>query len=154
MKKIKFFVNKIFKFLNGEREIDGFLRNDLYPRLSQGQIGYILTVINDEINKSTKFGLNILPEHQLKEKYTIMAIFNEWGQTLQRDGPKYSSTDYSAMIHDLINMACKILENEITYYFGSFTEDSIRNRYNCHLVVLVSRLARDFMDDKVPLKLK
>jgi len=153
MKKIKIFLNKISKlFRIKPDEIDAFLKNGLYPHLSQGQIGYILNVINKEIKKSSGFGLEILPEHQLKEKCVIMKIFNEWGQTLQIEGPEYSGLEYEQAISSLYKMAYAYMDDEVTYYFESFPENSVRNRYNCHLECLVSRLAKDFMDDRVPLR--
>lgn len=153
MEKIKIFFNKISKlFERKPDEIDAFLKNGLYPHLSQGQIGYILNVVNEEIKNSSKFGLDMLPKHQLKEKCAIMRIFNDWGQTLQAEGPKYSGQEYGEAISSLNKMASIYMDDEITYYFESFPKDSVRNRYNCHLEVLVSRLAKDFMDDRVPFR--
>lgn len=151
--RIKNFFGKILTlFKEKPSEIDAFLGNGLYKHLSQGQIGYILNVINEEVKKSSGFGLEILPRHQLKEKCAIMRIFNEWGQTLQAEGPKYSNLEYEQAISSLDKMAYAYMDDEVTYYFESFPENSVRNRYNCHLECLVSRLAKDFMDSRVPLR--
>ncbi|MDD5290235.1 MAG: hypothetical protein PHT40_03510 [Patescibacteria group bacterium] len=143
----------IQKFLDSrqrQKEAEWFWQNKNFCFLSGNQIYYILDVIQKEVAVSAKFGLIIQPEHLLKEKIIIMAVFNKNGQILNQFTEKNSYNDnlYSSTANFLVDMVCKLLSEEIGYYFDHTPPGEVKNRYNCHLSVLVAHLIRDFVDQK------
>lgn len=112
------------------------------------QIEYIINVINEELEKSRAFGLALRPKDEFKEKVVILTIFNQWGQTLNKRGPSFTSQEYEHTIRDLQEMARKLLGKELWYYFEATPLGETRTRYHCHLESVVTRLAKDFMERK------
>ena len=121
--------------------------NDFH-HLSEKQIKYVLEAINEEIEKSAKFGLKLRPEDILKEKVALLAIFDDIGQGLNKYGPAYSDGEYAETIITINRNVKKILKEELDYYFDMTPAGETPNRYNCHLESVTARLAKDFMDKK------
>lgn len=127
-------------------EHETYLNN--FHHLSEKQIEYVIEVINEEIEKSAKFGLKLLPDDILKEKIALISIFDDIGQGLNKHGPAYSDGEYAETIKIINGNMKKIMQKEIAYYFDTTPPGETRNRYNCHLESVASRLAKDFMDKK------
>lgn len=113
-------------------------------------------MINEELEVSGRFGLKLREEDEKKEKIAILTVFNQWGQTLSREGKNYPESQYAQVVSDLTDMTSKLLEEEAKYYHDYFfliEKDTgklqVKNKYNVHLRVLTIRLAKDFLDGKV-----
>ena len=139
-------LSKLEKLFSGPPEYTKFLGgfNFLFSR----QIEYIIDVINEELQKSREFGLILKPEDECKEKIVILTIFNKWGQTLNKRGPGYTNVEYEGVLRDLNAVARELLARELKHYFEATSVEETRNRYNCHLESVITRLSKDFLDRK------
>lgn len=139
-------INKILSFLSPPTPEYLDSKYNSLTALSLDQIHYILDVIDDEVKISAKFGLKIKPEHLAKEKIVIMTIFNKYGQGISKNGRGYTDQEYTQMHRYLLYLADELLSKEIEYYFYNTPKNKVKNKYNCHLNSLVSRLFRDFVN--------
>ena len=119
-----------------------------FSYLAEKQIRYIIDIINDELRESRKFSLVLRPDDELKEKTTMLFIFNRWGQTLNRRGETYTAAEYEDVVRNLRAMAVKALEKEVAYYHTATQDGETKTHYVCHLESLITRLARDFAENK------
>jgi hypothetical protein len=133
-----------------ETEIEVDILSKKYKLLSANQISHILDVIQEEVVESDKFGLIIQPEHLLNEKIILLTVFNQWGQALNKIGEKDNVflNHFERIVSYLADLIFDLLSEEVKYYFDHALPGEVKNRYNCHLSVLIPRLVRDFFNQK------
>ncbi len=109
------------------------------PAKLSGPAKKIVEIIDDEIAKSAKFGLEILEEHQLKEKYVILLAIE--GLT-NISGPSNQITFDVTMQFFSEAIRCA-LEDELEYYFKKLKKEGSMtnaNMYLCHLSSVAGRI--------------
>ncbi|MFH0891264.1 MAG: hypothetical protein V1867_00620 [Candidatus Falkowbacteria bacterium] len=129
-----------------------------YNHLSPGQIKHIIEATNKELARSREFGLVLRPEDEKKEKLALLSLFDHWERALIKMGQENSIAEQEVVLRGLIATIFKIMAPEAEYYHDYFSRQEketgklqTKNKYNCHLESVSSRLIQDFLDDKVPL---
>ncbi len=97
----------------------------------------IIEIIDDEIAKSAEFGLEILKEHQLKEKQVMFLAVRE----LKRIKELCDGLTFAAMLQLFFGVISVTLENEARYYFEKLKKEGrMANMYQCHISSVAGRI--------------
>lgn len=136
--------------------LGGTPKHHCFNKLFSEQIKKIIEIINEELEISRGFGLELKEEDEKNEKIAILTIFNLYGQSLIREGKKLSSEEHSFISHSLIDLAVNLLEKENAYYFEMFKlkeletgKIEVKNKYVCHVNSVMSRLILEFLNHDI-----
>lgn len=154
LKRIKDFLvpnePEYYQYLGGTPD------NKVFNKLFSKQIERIIKIINEEIEISRSFGLEIREEDEKKEKIVILTIFNIYGQGLIRESKRLSPQEYEFIIHSLIEIAGELLSQESEFYYDMFKQKEletgkreVKNKYACHIDSVMTRLTKEFLDNNI-----
>ncbi|OGF28206.1 hypothetical protein A2303_00290 [Candidatus Falkowbacteria bacterium RIFOXYB2_FULL_47_14] len=157
LKKLKDFISppepEYYRYLYSAPGGKGF------NRLFSGQVKHIIDVVNEELARSREFGLVLRPEDEKKEKLALLSLLDHWAQALIKMGRENSIAEQEVVLKGLIATMFKIMNDQTEYYHEYFfrleeetCKPQVKNKYNCHLESVTSRLVNDFLNGKVPLK--
>jgi hypothetical protein len=139
-----------------EKYLGGTPGKPLFNKLSSKQIEKIIEIINEELEKSREFGLEIKKEDEEKEKVALLTIFNIYGQRLMRESKKLSLREYEVVITSLTEIARKLLSKESEFYYNMFKQKEletekleVKNKYACHIESVMTRLTKEFLDNNI-----
>ncbi len=115
------------------------------PTNLSGPAKEIIAIIDDEIAKSAEFGLEILEEHQLKEKHVILLVIGG----LANIGGSNSLT-FDVAMQFFSGAILRILEDESQYYFDKLKKEGrTANMYQVHLHSVAGRVLNTIYDKKL-----
>lgn len=106
---------------------------------------YINSIIDDEVIKSQDMSLNIKKNDIEKEKLVIYNIF----KNKINDIKSANNSEYSLLVQSINKDVYKELDTECRYYFNISKDGEVRNKYNCHLSSIISRLMIDISNNKI-----
>lgn len=116
----------IKKYIQFNENLDNFKRDE-----------FISSIIDKEVNKTKKFGLEISDEDIELEKNIFIEIFENIWDKLE---DYLSNKEYS----DLRNIVNKYIQDNLKHlmrkYYDLSVEKPVKNMYNCHIDSCVSLL--------------
>ena len=121
--------------------------------LLSAQIKHIIQVINEELEISRKFGLDLSAEDEELEKILILTVFNKYGQTLIREGGVYPIPQYEQALFKLSNLVLELSKERLEYYHDYFSkkeketgEMEVKNKYTYHMRIILHSKVYGFLD--------
>lgn len=105
------------------------------------EYSFINSVIEENIEKSSNFGLILRQEDIDMEKRVIIETFSKYGLKKMLD---YTENEYNTIYRQITDEIFSRLEDQLRYYFYSTPKNEVKNRYNCHLNNIISEIFLKF----------
>lgn len=96
----------------------------------------INSIIDDEINKSKGFGLEIEESDIQKEKKIFSEIFTKYWNSIKNS----DNNSYNSLRREIASKIYDIFDDRLRYYFNKSNKGGVRNMYNCHIDNVISML--------------
>ncbi len=106
---------------------------------------YINNIVDDEVKKSLTMELNIKDEDIKREKSVLYFAFKNKVQDIKLA----DDYNYSLIVREIHNQISDKLAPQLKYYFDNSKEGEVKNKYNCHLNSVVSRIMMDISNNKI-----
>jgi hypothetical protein len=146
MKLLRFLKNILNPLPNPRREVK-MLCALRQIRLSENEVSLIVHYIIDELQRSREYGFYIKRDHVVREELFFLLTLEALGGIAHMQ----ATLKYEKAFLVVSNVMWKCFERELKFYFERSKRlgEDVRNKYDCHLESVCSRLLREVYAYKV-----